>query len=298
VKNRCSSAYGVLALVLVAFLPGCSRGNPEVAKRKYLASGNSYFEQKKYQEAIIEYRNAVQQDARFGEARLRLAEAYVQIGDKPNALREYVRAADLLPNDAKAQLTAGGLLLDAGHYDDAKGRAEKVLEGDPKSVEAHILLGNALARLRDFESAVKQLQEAIDLAQRRTNLTDTGYRRRVAELENRLVAWVLAKPSGCSDDLRRLHQHLCNHITEWFVFLHEPEVPPTNNHAERMLRPAVITRKVGGCNKTLLGSLVHSVLASIMVTCKQQGRRFLELAKRLWQGGEPQAIPLVPEPDS
>jgi len=43
------------------------------------------------------------------------------------------------------------------------------------------------------------------------------------------------------------------------VFLHDPEVPPTNNHAELMLRPAVITRKVGGCNKTLLGS-------SLMVT--------------------------------
>jgi hypothetical protein len=34
-----------------------------------------------------------------------------------------------------------------------------------------------------------------------------------------------------------------------------------------MLRPAVITRKVGGCNKTLLGALVHSVLTSVMVTC-------------------------------
>ncbi len=142
------------------------------------------------------------------------------------------------------------------------------------------------------------LQEAIDLAQRRSDLTETGYRRRVAELEKRLVAWVLAKPQGCSDDLRRLHRHLCNHITEWFVFLHEPEVPPTNNHAERMLRPAVITRKGGGCNKSLLGSLVHSVLASIMVTCKQQGQKFLELARRLWQGGEPQAIPLVPPPET
>jgi transposase len=142
------------------------------------------------------------------------------------------------------------------------------------------------------------LQEAIDLAQRRTDLTESGYRRRVADIENRLVAWVLAKPTGCSDDLRRLHKHLCNHITEWFVFLHDPEVPATNNHAERMLRPAVITRKVGGCNKSLLGSLVHSVLASIMVTCKQQGQKFMELARRLWQGGEPQAIPLVPTPET
>src|ERR1019366_7082557 len=77
----------------------------------------------------------------------------------------------------------------------------------------------------------------------------------------------------------------------------DPEVPPTNNHAERMVRPAVITRKVGGCNKTLRGALVHSVLSSIMVTCQQQGQKFLELARQLWQGGKPQAIPLVPPPE-
>jgi hypothetical protein len=87
-----------------------------------------------------------------------------------------------------------------------------------------------------------------------------------------------------------------NHFDEWLLFLREPQVPPTNNHAERMLRPAVITRKVGGCNKTLLGALVHSILASILVTCKQQGRKFLELARQLWSAGQPQAIALVPPP--
>jgi hypothetical protein len=49
-----------------------------------------------------------------------------------------------------------------------------------------------------------------------------------------------------------------------------------------MLRPAIITRKVGGCNKTRWGALVHSVLTSIMVTCHRQGQRFLDLARRLW----------------
>ena len=76
------------------------------------------------------------------------------------------------------------------------------------------------------------------------------------------------------------------------MFLHDPEVPPTNNHAEQMLRPAVITREVGGCNKTLWGALVHGVLASIMVSCKRQGKRFLDVARRLWQGSDPQAIDL------
>jgi hypothetical protein len=144
------------------------------------------------------------------------------------------------------------------------------------------------------------LQEAIDLAKRRDELTLPGYARRVQEIENRLDDWLAAnlRRRQLSPELDRLDWHIRNHRGEWLIFLHDPEVPPTNNHAERMLRPAVITRKVGGCNKTLLGALVHRILASIMATCKQQGQRFLELARQLWSAGRPQAIPLVPPPSS
>jgi hypothetical protein len=58
----------------------------------------------------------------------------------------------------------------------------------------------------------------------------------------------------------------------------------------------VITRKVGGCNKNLLGALVHSILSSIMVTCHRQGKRFLDLARKLWQSNQPQAIPVTSLP--
>jgi len=81
------------------------------------------------------------------------------------------------------------------------------------------------------------------------------------------------------------------------VFLHEPEVPPTNNHAERMLRPSVITRKTGGCNKTLRGALVHEVLMSLVVSCQQAGKRFLDLVQRLLTAAEPEAIELASLPD-
>jgi transposase len=143
-----------------------------------------------------------------------------------------------------------------------------------------------------LESLSALLQEAIDLARRRESLTPAGYARRVQEIENRLDAWLDALPRSMSADLDRLDRHIRAHRGEWLVFLHDPEVPPTNNHAEQMLRPAVITRKVGGCNKTLWGALVHGVLASLMVSCKRQGQRFLDLARRLWEGGEPQALPL------
>jgi transposase len=142
------------------------------------------------------------------------------------------------------------------------------------------------------------LQEAIDLASRRDELTTDGYQRRVQEIENRLDDWLEAnnRKRTLSAELDRLDKHIREHRGEWLVFLHEAEVPPTNNHAEQMLRPAVITRKVGGCNKNLLGALVHSRLSSIMVSCHQQGRRFLDLARQLWQSQQPQAVPLADLP--
>lgn len=143
------------------------------------------------------------------------------------------------------------------------------------------------------------IQKAIGLAERREQLTPQGYARRVANIENRLDAWLLRiarrRRPPCPE-VERLVDHVVEHYEQWLLFLHEANVPPTNNHAERMLRPAVITRKVGGCNKTLFGALAHSILASLMVTCKQQGHKFLELARKLWGARTPTAIPLVDPP--
>ncbi len=143
------------------------------------------------------------------------------------------------------------------------------------------------------------IQEAIGLAERREQLTPEGYARRVANIEKRFDTWLLRigrRRRPLCPEVDRLVEHVINHHEQWFRFLQEPKVPPTNNHAERMLRPAVITRKVGGCNKTLFGALAHSILASVMVTCKQQGQKFLALARKLWGSHTPLAIPLATPP--
>ena len=144
------------------------------------------------------------------------------------------------------------------------------------------------------------LKEAIALAGRREEAQAEDFARSVQGIEDRLDQWLEAnlRRKRCSADLDRLDSHIRAHRGEWLAFLHDPEVPPTNNHAEQMLRPAVITRKVGGCNKNLLGALVHSILSSVMVTCHRQGKRFLDLARKLWQSNEPQAIPVATLPEA
>jgi transposase len=206
-----------------------------------------------------------------------------------------------VPQDILGPDFDGYLIIDGG-------KAYQCLHYVKGQCNAHLLrrtseLADTVCRReQDIVCTLSSLiQEAIDLAERRPSLTIEGYSRRVQEIDNRLEDWLLdqfGRLSSLSPDLRRLAKHVANHRDEWLLFLHDPLVPPTNNHAERMLRPAVITRKVGGCNKTLLGALVHSILASLMVTCRQQGQKFLDLARQLWSSEQPQAIPLVPLTDA
>jgi transposase len=141
------------------------------------------------------------------------------------------------------------------------------------------------------------LQEAVDLAKRRERLTERGYGRRVQQVEERLDLWLTWHGAEPEQAVQRLARHVAAHREEWLRFLYDPAVPATNNHAERMLRPAVICRKIGGCNKSLLGALVHGVLASLAVSCQQQGKRFMDLATSLFRSPVPQAIPLDRLPD-
>jgi transposase len=167
-------------------------------------------------------------------------------------------------------------------------RCKKVYDQVPAREQAHV---NALSTL---------LKDAIALAGRRDDLPAKDYGRCVQDIEDRLDAWLDAnlKRRGLSAELNRLDTHIRSHRGEWLVFLQDREVPPTNNHAEQMLRPSVITRKVGGCNKNLMGALVHGILSSLMVTCHRQGKRFLDLARKLWQNDDAQAVPIASLPDA
>jgi putative PEP-CTERM system TPR-repeat lipoprotein len=157
-------AVGVCSVACAALM-GCAGDDLKI---QYLARGDRFFAEGKYAEATIEYANAVKRDPRFGLARFGLAQAYAKTDQPQRAFGEYVRAADLLPGNRDAQVQAITYLLVAGRFEDAKTRAEKLLERNPKDISAQVLLGNALAGLQDLDRAVTQIQEAIELEPNRS----------------------------------------------------------------------------------------------------------------------------------
>ena len=172
IRRTGRSAIGVSLVAILATL-----GRRRLAERTRLSKagntprhGDRDFANGKLAEAIIEYKTSVASDAAVGAVHAKLAEAYLKTNDGTNAAREYIRAADLLPEDLTVQLKAGTLLLLGKRPDDAKLRAESVLAREPRNVEAQILLANAQAGLRDLDGAVAQIEEALRIDPNRSGI--------------------------------------------------------------------------------------------------------------------------------
>lgn len=70
-----------------------------------------------------------------------------------------------------------------------------------------------------------------------------------------------------------LQARLQRHHDEWLVFVADPRVPPTNNLAERKLRPLVVLRKVTFGHRTEAGARRMAKIMTVQETAKAHGHK-------------------------
>ena len=70
---------------------------------------------------------------------------------------------------------------------------------------------------------------------------------------------------------------ISNGFEYWFTFIINPGVEPTNNRAERALRPQVVLRKIIGTLRNDKGSSIHERIMTILATCGQMGLDSLQM---------------------
>ena len=99
----------------------------------------------------------------------------------------------------------------------------------------------------DFEVQAERLKQQLSYHLRDRPMTDADSYR----LQNEL---------GWHDDRGNLLR-----------FLDDPNIEPTNNRAERALRPAVIARKVSHCSKSVEGADAFSAFTSVIRTLERNG---------------------------
>jgi len=76
------------------------------------------------------------------------------------------------------------------------------------------------------------------------------------------------------DDAKAIQTRITNQNTNLINALLHEHAPLTNNHAERMIRPMVITRKISGGSRSDKGAATHSVNMSVIQTLSLKGKDF------------------------
>jgi tetratricopeptide (TPR) repeat protein len=138
----------LVAIIITAILAlvSCTR-DPNVAKRRYLESGNKYFDKGKYKEARIMYLNAKAKDQRWGPAYYKLGLTALKLGSMTEAVNAFRRAVELLPAseadhwDAVVKLSEIYLSAtrDKSLLDEVEGYCNELLKRDPNSFDGHRL---------------------------------------------------------------------------------------------------------------------------------------------------------------
>jgi tetratricopeptide (TPR) repeat protein len=159
----------VLLAALFAFT-GCS--NAEKAKAEHLAKGDAYLKEQKFQEASIEYRNAIQIDDSLAAAHWGLAQAYEGLQRYQEAIEELRKTAALDPNHLDARIKLGNYYMagSKGRSDiiaEAEKIAKEILNKDANNIEGHILLGSVLFAQGDRDKAFGELNHAISIDPKR-----------------------------------------------------------------------------------------------------------------------------------
>ena len=133
--------------------------------------------------------------------------------------------------------------------------------------------------------ATNLLQEALALKREKPILSSRRFSQRAHTLEERLDLLIASSRRFSDPENARFAKRLRKHRPHLLRFLYVDDLEPTNNLAERMLRPAVITRKTNGCNRTQDGAAAHSILSSVLVTCHQHAIPILDYLVQLQQFG-------------
>lgn len=133
------------------------------------------------------------------------------------------------------------------------------------------LLQTDYPRARFVRTVRTLLQQALALRDRyhAGHLTAHGLNVARGHLEHRMNRR-LDQP-GSVTDVQRFASHLAVEFPALFTFLLDPTaIDATNWRAEQALRPAVVTRKVCGGNRSWHGAATQQILASVLRTAHQR----------------------------
>ena len=157
---RARSFWLVALFALGVF--GCRSDEQAIAE--HLERGEGYQKDKKYAEAVIEYKNVLQIDPNHPDAHYQLAKSYLQLGQAREGFWELRETVRLDPKNHEAAVQFAQIAIYAGELEEAMKHADAILAADPNTEKAWLVKGQAHDALKQPAEALIAFQKAAEVA--------------------------------------------------------------------------------------------------------------------------------------
>ena len=173
-KSECRGYVVLVSLLCLLAVAISSTGcaNPAKAKADHVKKGEAYLKESKWQEASLEFRNAIQIDDKHAEAHWGLARAFEGLERFPEMIDELRKTISLDQNNLESRIKLGNYYLAGGRgradvIAEAERLAKEVLAKDQNHIEGHILMGSVFFAQQQKDQAFAELNRAIELDRNR-----------------------------------------------------------------------------------------------------------------------------------
>ena len=226
------------------------------------------------------------------------APAYLMAFDTDEATVYQIRSQhrheevqEVIPPDyAGVMVTDRGRSYDAQAFDNVN--QQKCLAHILRSISD--VLQTKKGRARDFGERLKSLlQDAMELW-RACHAGEAPDFATQAQHVQEVITYHLRPRVLTDPDNQRLLNGIGGHHDRGNLlrFLEDPRIEPTNNRAERVLRPAVIARKVSQCSKNTPGAQAFAAFKSVVQTLAKRGvDSMVEGLYHIFRGVSLQSVP-------
>src|SRR5215475_10861346 len=161
-----ASAFALAGYFGFALTRGAQAQDNDRLKREQLYRlnniGVAFMEQFKHEDAVKQFKQALERDPNFALARINLALAYFYLNDSRAAVEEARAGVKLAPDNPNAHYALAAALRNEKLYDEALAEFNKVLSIDPRDSATNIQIGQLHAQKQQYPQAIAAFQRAID----------------------------------------------------------------------------------------------------------------------------------------
>ncbi|MBN1572977.1 MAG: tetratricopeptide repeat protein [Deltaproteobacteria bacterium] len=159
--KRITPTAALTALLFIFLLGAFSCRKSVMGDAKtYFLSGERYYKQMMYEEAMVEYKKAIEEKPSFAPAHLGMGKCLYSLGRFDEAIKEYKKAMDLDPKNGEIMAEVALVYIERGLDEEGLMMLEKARDLDPDNVKVYMYMGAYHIKEKEYAKAIEDFLAA------------------------------------------------------------------------------------------------------------------------------------------